>query len=42
MLWPPDRPPIVLAVISGRGGKDAESDDVLLARATALTLGALR
>ncbi len=42
VLWPPDRPPIVLAVISGRGEKDAESDDVLLARATALTLAALR
>ncbi|MER5456680.1 class A beta-lactamase [Micromonospora sp. NPDC002389] len=42
VLWPPDRPPIVMAVLSNRGEKDAESDDALLARAAALTLAALR
>ncbi|BCJ62977.1 class A beta-lactamase [Micromonospora endophytica] len=42
VIWPPDRAPIVLAVLSSRSDKDAERDDALLARATELTLTALR
>jgi beta-lactamase class A len=33
VLWPPDREPIVLAVMTNRPGKDDEHDDRLLARA---------
>ena len=42
VLWPPDRPPIVLAVLSSRDEKDVEPDDSLVARASELTLNALR
>ncbi|MFV2103205.1 class A beta-lactamase [Micromonospora sp. LOL_024] len=42
VIWPPDRAPIVLAVLSDRAARDAERNDVLLARATELTLAALR
>ena len=41
VIWPPDREPIVLAVLSTRGAEDAEPDDALLARAAELTLNAL-
>ncbi|ACU37829.1 class A beta-lactamase [Actinosynnema mirum] len=34
VLWPPDRAPIVLAVLSGKATADAEHDDALLAEAT--------
>ncbi|MEV6695008.1 class A beta-lactamase [Micromonospora sp. NPDC051196] len=42
VIWPPDREPIVLAVLSSRDAEDAETDDALLARAAELTLDALR
>ncbi|GIJ20516.1 hypothetical protein Vlu01_11400 [Micromonospora lutea] len=42
VVWPPDRAPIVLAVLSSRDRPDADSDDALLARAAELTLDALR
>ncbi|WP_408631944.1 class A beta-lactamase [Micromonospora palythoicola] len=41
VIWPPDRAPIVLAVLSDRTEPDAERDDALLARAAELTLDAL-
>ncbi|MGC5028616.1 class A beta-lactamase [Micromonospora sp. DT229] len=41
VIWPPDREPIVLAVLSTRDTADAEPQDALLARATQLTLTAL-
>ncbi|MEV4711348.1 class A beta-lactamase [Micromonospora sp. NPDC049374] len=41
VIWPPDRAPIVLAVLSDRAEPDAERDDALLARAAELTLEAL-
>ncbi|GIJ24954.1 beta-lactamase [Micromonospora qiuiae] len=42
VIWPPDRAPIVLAVLSSKADKDAERDDTLLAHAAELTLTALR
>lgn len=42
VVWPPERAPIVLAVLSSRDRPDADSDDSLLARAAELTLDALR
>ncbi|WP_412101340.1 class A beta-lactamase [Micromonospora maris] len=42
VIWPPDREPIVLAVLSSRDAEDAETNDALLARAAELTLNALR
>ncbi|WP_341715987.1 class A beta-lactamase [Micromonospora sp. FIMYZ51] len=42
VIWPPDRAPIVLAVLSSKTDKDAEYDDTLLAHAAELTLTALR
>jgi beta-lactamase class A len=41
VLWPPDGAPIVLAIFSSRATPDAEHDDALLARATAVALEAL-
>ncbi|WBB51330.1 class A beta-lactamase [Verrucosispora sp. WMMA2044] len=41
VIWPPERAPIVLAVLSDRAEPDAERDDALLARAAELTLDAL-
>ncbi|MBQ1021835.1 class A beta-lactamase [Micromonospora sp. D93] len=38
VIWPPDRAPIVLAVLSSRDQKDAEYDDVLIAEATKAVL----
>lgn len=34
VIWPPDRAPIVLAVLSSRDEKDADYDDALIAEAT--------
>ncbi|MCX5116843.1 class A beta-lactamase [Micromonospora sp. NBC_00362] len=34
VIWPPDRAPIVLAVLSSRDTKDATPDDALIAQAT--------
>ncbi|GGM40356.1 beta-lactamase [Micromonospora sonchi] len=42
VIWPPDRAPIVLAVLSSKADKDAERDDALLAHAAELALTALR
>lgn len=42
VLWPPEREPIVLAIMSNRRDPDAEPDDRLIARAAALALRALR
>ncbi|CAM5493605.1 class A beta-lactamase [Streptomyces atroolivaceus] len=41
IVWPPDRAPIALAVLSRRDTKDAERDDALLARAAEVTFDAL-
>jgi beta-lactamase class A len=42
VIWPPDRAPIVLAVMSDRMAEDAEHDDELIARAAAAALDAYR
>jgi beta-lactamase class A len=41
VLWPPDRAPIVLAVMSTRSGHDDSFDNALIAQATADALKAL-
>jgi len=41
VLWPPNRAPIVLAVLTDRGTIDATRDDALLARATEVVVKAL-
>ncbi|WP_229373144.1 class A beta-lactamase [Umezawaea beigongshangensis] len=41
VVWPPDRAPIVLAVLSSRATADAARDDVLLARATEVVVEVL-
>jgi beta-lactamase class A len=41
VVWPPDRAPIVLAVLSSRATADAARDDTLLARATEVVVEAL-
>jgi len=41
VLWPPGRPPIVLAILTTRGEADAEHDDALIAAATRVAVGAL-
>jgi beta-lactamase class A len=41
VLWPPNRAPIVLAVLSDRATVDAARDDALLARATEVVVEAL-
>jgi beta-lactamase class A len=38
VIWPPDRAPIVLAVLSSRDEKDAEYDNALIAEATKVVL----
>ncbi|SCF25604.1 beta-lactamase class A [Micromonospora mirobrigensis] len=38
VIWPPDRAPIVLAVLSSRDEKDADYDNVLIAEATKVVL----
>ncbi|MFJ1541975.1 class A beta-lactamase [Micromonospora chalcea] len=42
VVWPPDRAPIVLAVLSSRDSRDADPDDALVARAARATVTALR
>ncbi|WP_374537846.1 class A beta-lactamase [Micromonospora aurantiaca (nom. illeg.)] len=42
VVWPPDRAPIVLAVMSSRDSRDAEPDDALVAQAARVTVTALR
>ncbi|MHA4816785.1 class A beta-lactamase [Streptomyces aculeolatus] len=41
VLWPPDRAPIVLAVMTNRTQRDAEPDDALLADAASAVAAAL-
>jgi beta-lactamase class A len=38
VIWPPDRAPIVLAVLSSRDQKDADYDNALIAEATKVAL----
>ena len=40
VIWPPDRAPIVLAVLSSRDEKDADYDNALIARATEVVIAA--
>ena len=42
VLWPPDREPIVLAIMSNRHAPDAEHDDRLLARAATVVVNAVQ
>jgi beta-lactamase class A len=42
VLWPPQRAPIVLVILTDRPGKDDTSDDKLLAQATAAVVTHLR
>ncbi|KAB1908300.1 class A beta-lactamase [Micromonospora sp. AMSO1212t] len=42
VVWPPDRAPIVLAVMTSRDSRDAEPDDALVAQAARATVTALR
>ncbi|MDY7087717.1 MAG: class A beta-lactamase [Actinomycetota bacterium] len=41
VLWPPNRAPIVLAVLSSRDQKDADYDNALIARAAEVVVAAL-
>jgi beta-lactamase class A len=41
VIWPPDRAPIVLAVLSSRDQKDADYDNALIARATEVAIATL-
>ncbi|WFE53359.1 class A beta-lactamase [Micromonospora sp. WMMD1155] len=41
VIWPPDRAPIVLAVLSSRDQKDADYDNALIARATEIVIAAM-
>ncbi|MET8083393.1 class A beta-lactamase [Micromonospora sp. NPDC005237] len=41
VIWPPDRAPIVLAVLSSRDEKDASYDNALIAGATEVVVAAL-
>ncbi|GAB4102362.1 class A beta-lactamase [Micromonospora taraxaci] len=41
VIWPPDRAPIVLAVLSSRDTKDATPDDALIAEATRVVVARL-
>jgi beta-lactamase class A len=41
VVWPPDREPIVMAIMTNRPEPDAEHDDALLARAASAAVTAL-
>jgi beta-lactamase class A len=41
VVWPPDRDPIVMAIMSNRPDKDAEHDDALIAAAASAVVEAL-
>ncbi|WP_422754139.1 class A beta-lactamase [Micromonospora sp. WMMD708] len=41
VLWPPNRPPIVLAVLSSHDTKDADYDNTLIARAAGVVVATL-
>jgi beta-lactamase class A len=42
VVWPPDRAPIVIAILSNRPDADAEHDDALIAQATRAAVALLR
>ncbi len=42
VVWPPDRAPIVIAIMSNRSDPDAEHDDALIAQATRAAVALLR
>lgn len=42
VVWPPDGAPIVMAILSNRGEKNAEPSDKLIAEAASTTVDALR
>ena len=41
VIWPPDRAPIVLAVLSSRDEQDASYDNALIAQATEVVIAQL-
>ena len=41
VIWPPDRAPIVVAVLSSRDKLDATPDDALIAQATTVVVAQL-
>ncbi|MFG2502116.1 class A beta-lactamase [Streptomyces sp. NPDC048441] len=41
VVWPPDSAPIVMAILSNRGKKDAEPDDKLIAAAASVAVDSL-
>ncbi len=41
IVWPPDRDPIVIAILSSRNTEDATYDDALIAEATKIVINAL-
>lgn len=42
IVWPPDREPIVIAILSNRDTEDAEYNDDLIKQATEITINALK
>ncbi|MGG1575709.1 class A beta-lactamase, partial [Fictibacillus sp. NRS-1165] len=42
IIWPPKGDPIVLAILSSRDKKDADSNDKLIAQATKEVIGTLK
>ncbi|GEL05982.1 class A beta-lactamase [Rummeliibacillus stabekisii] len=42
VVWPPDRKPIVIAILSSRNTKDATYDDALIAKAAKVVVNALK
>jgi beta-lactamase class A len=42
VVWPPDRAPIVIAILSKHNTKDAEYDDTLISQAAEIALNALK
>jgi beta-lactamase class A len=41
IAWPPHGAPVVIAVLSSRGSRDAASDDALIADATRIAVAGL-
>ncbi|HHT7280805.1 TPA: class A beta-lactamase, partial [Bacillus cereus] len=42
IIWPPNKKPIVLAILSNHDKEDAKHDDKLIAEATKIVLDALK
>ncbi len=42
IIWPPNKKPIVLAILSNHDKEDAEYDDKLIAEATRIVLNTLK